>query len=153
MTIYGSPGGTPNNTPPFQGTTPGNAVGTTLTPINPGVGMFPPGSNTLSGDSVMASISRGTLPANQDTSGFGIINSSGGRPITNCMSDSNPANGSAVAIVLNGGSPNGQACGGAALGAGGMNQTQTPGGGCAHPLPHSMPVANLTLTAGPQYQG
>lgn len=149
MTIYGSPGGTPlNQTGGFQGTQPGNAVQATLQQTIPGVGLFPPNSNNLSGDSVMAAASRAAVPVNANTNGFGIVNPVGGRPLLNCMADSNPANGSAVAIVLNGGSSNGQACGGAGPGAGGVNQTQGPGGGCAHPMPHSMPSANVSLTGG-----
>src|ERR1700675_4000619 len=70
MTIYGTPGGTPANMNPFQGTQPGGPVGPTLQPINPGVGFFPPNSNNNSGDTVMAAISGGAVPANaQPTNG------------------------------------------------------------------------------------
>ncbi len=49
MTIFGTPGGTPLNTSFFQGTAPGNAVQAALQVVQPGVGMFPPGSNNNSG--------------------------------------------------------------------------------------------------------
>lgn len=155
MTIYGTPNGTPLNATGFQGTQPGNTVQNILQPTNPGVGLFPPNSNNLSGDSALAAASRGALPVNVNTNGFGVINPAGGRPLLNCMSDSNPANGSGTAIVANGGSANSQAAGGSGPGAGGLNQTPSPGGGCAHPMPHSMPSANVVITGGatPAYQG
>jgi hypothetical protein len=116
----------------------------------------PPIQSIQPNDTVMSAVSRGAIPANVVTSGFGVINSTGGRPIINCLADSNPCNGSHVAIVLNGGSPNGVAAGGAGPGAGGLNQTQTPSGGCAHPMPHSMQASSVTYTGGtltPNYQG
>jgi len=74
MTIYGTPGGTPLNTTPFQGTAPGNAVQTTQQPFNPGVGLFPPNSNNLSGDSILAAAGRAALPINTYVNNEGVGN-------------------------------------------------------------------------------
>jgi hypothetical protein len=64
MTLYQTPGGTPLNTSPFQGTAPGNPGAVPIQAPSPGVGMFPPNANNASGDSVLAAASRAALPAN-----------------------------------------------------------------------------------------
>jgi hypothetical protein len=116
MTIFGSPGGTPLNTTPFQGTAPGNPVQVTLQPFNPGVGLFPPNSNNSSGDTIQAATSRGALPINAliSNEGVGITNSlANGCP---------PLDGGTQASAANG-VPFGSAPGGGASGVGGA-------GGC-----------------------
>ena len=64
MTLYQTPGGTPLNISPFQGTTPGNPGAVPIQAPSPGVGLFPPNSNNASGDSTLAATSRAALPAN-----------------------------------------------------------------------------------------
>jgi hypothetical protein len=75
MTIYGTPGSTPANMNPFQGTQPGSPIGATLLPVNPGVGMFPPGSNTsgtnnqqfVDGTGAVAQSANGPTPTGTET--------------------------------------------------------------------------------------
>ena len=153
MTIYGTPGGTPTNqTGGFQGTQPGNAVQATLQPVNPGVGLFPPGSNNSSGDTVMASASRGTLPLNADTTNYGTRDSRPGQAILEVMGKG-AVNGSSANTVNPYLWANGGASGGNSLGAGGMNQTDGPGAGETSILAGSAPSSAPTLGAPPQYQG
>jgi hypothetical protein len=64
MTLFQTPGGTPLNTSPFQGTAPGNPGAVPIQAPSPGVGMFVPNSNNASGDSTLAAQSRAALPAN-----------------------------------------------------------------------------------------
>jgi hypothetical protein len=154
MTIYGTPGGTPlNQTGGFQGTQPGNPVGASLSVVNPGVGLFPPNSNNNSGDTIMASISRGTCPANVDITNAGTRDSRPGRTVHESMSDAN-ATGTATALTtVFGGSQNQGPAGGDSFGAGGLNQTNAPGSGAQHILPANAYVATPTIPAAPQYQG
>jgi hypothetical protein len=153
MTIYGTPGGTPLNTTPFQGTAPGNAVQASLQVVSPGVGLFPPNSNNNSGDTVLASISRGAAPANVLATNVGTRDSRPGRTIHESMSDANAAGTGPALTTTFGGSQNQGPAGGNSLGAGGMNQTNAPGSGAAHVLPANAYVATPTIPAVPQYQG
>jgi hypothetical protein len=116
MTIYGSPGSTPLNTPPFQGTTPGNPVGATLQPVQPGVGFFPPGSNNSSGDTIQAAASRAALPMNALISNEGV-------GITNSLANGCPPLDGGTQMSAANGVPFGDAPGGGACGVGGQ-------GGC-----------------------
>lgn len=114
MTVYGTPGGTPLNTSGFQGTAPGNAVGATTQPVLPGVGLFPPGSNNLSGDSVMASMSRGSVPANTYVNNEGVGNNISIVDALSSGSDGGNAPSAANGI------PFGHATGGGEAGIGGV---------------------------------
>jgi hypothetical protein len=114
MTIYGSPAGTPLNTTPFQGTQPGNAVGATLQPFKPGVGLFPPNSNNLSGDSILAAAGRGDLPINTYVNNEGVGNS-----ISIETGLSTGSDGGNQASAANG-IPFGSASGGGGAGVGGV---------------------------------
>jgi len=153
MTIYGSPYGTTLNSTGFQGTQPGNAVGATLSPVNPGVGLFPPNSNSNSGDTITASISRGACPANVLATNVGTRDSRPGRTIHEAMSDANQVGTSTQLTTVFGGSQNQGPAGGNSLGAGGLNQTNAPGSGAAHLLPANAYVATPAIPAAPQYQG
>lgn len=158
MTIYGTPGGTPLNNTGFQGTQPGNAVQATLSPVNPGVGLFPPNSNNASGDSVLASASRGTLPLNVEGSGYGVTSAagavpgSGGRTMLNALADGdrNGTNGQVGVDSLNS-----DLNGGNSLGAGGTNQTEGPSSGVSSIASTQQPVNTLALQGGatPIYGG
>lgn len=161
MTIYGTPCGTPLNATGFQGTQPGNAVQATLSPVNPGVGLFPPNSNNASGDSVMAAASRGALPLNAEGSGYGVTSSagvgavaggSGGRTILNALSDGdrNGTNGQVGVDTLNS-----DLNGGNSIGAGGTNQTEGPSSGISSVASTQQPTNTLTLQgpASPIYGG
>jgi hypothetical protein len=152
MTIYGTPGSTPANMNPFQGTQPGSPVQATLQPVNPGVGLFPPNSNNASGDSVLASISRGTLPINAFVTGSGLTSSvgagtgSGGKTVANSLSDGDRNGyGSSVGVDSLNSDLNGQG----SLGAGGSNQTEGPTSGVSSQASTQQPVNTLTLATTP----
>lgn len=158
MTIYGTPGGTPLNTTPFQGTQPGNAVQATLQVVNPGVGLFPPNSNNVSGDTVLASASRGAAPANVQVSGFGvtssagIVSSGGGRALLEAMSKGGE-NGTGLQAGAD--YMNSDSNGSGSLGSGGANQTEGPTSGQSSQVATPQPSATLTLQGGnsPVYGG
>jgi hypothetical protein len=154
MTIFGTPAGTPlNQTGGFQGTQPGNPVQATLQVVNPGVGFFPPNSNNNSGDTIMASVSRGACPANVDVTNVGTRDSRPGRTVHESMASAEAVGtGSGVSTTF-GGSQNQGPAGGNSLGAGGMNQTNAPGSGDTAILPANAYVATPTVAAAPQYQG
>ena len=151
MTIYGTPYGTPLNATGFQGTQPGNAVQSTLPPISPGVGMFPPNSDTRSNDSVMSAVSRAAMPANANTTNFGTPTSAPGRPILETMGRAGEV-GSGLSGLLE--DFNGVANGGAGPGAGQVNQTQAPGAGQQAQITGQAPISLVTVPSTPvQYQG
>jgi hypothetical protein len=152
MTIYGTPGGTPLNTTPFQGTAPGNAVQASLQVVSPGVGLFPPNSNNASGDSVLASASRAALPLNAQGSGYGTTSQSGAGPGTSggrTMLDAlsiGDRNGSGIQVGVD--SMNSDLNGGQSFGAGGANQTEGPTSGEASQASAQQPINTLTLQGG-----
>jgi len=157
MTIFGTPGGTPLNTTPFQGTQPGNLVQATLQPVNPGVGLFPPNSNNASGDTVLASASRATLPLNLQGSGYGVTSQAGagtgpgGRTVADALS-SGDRNGSGTQV--GGDTLNSDANGGQSFGAGGANQTEGPTSGEASQASTQQPMNTFTQpTAVPVFGG
>jgi hypothetical protein len=151
MTIFGTPGGTPANTTPFQGTAPGNPVQATLQPVNPGVGMFPPNSNNASGDSILASISRGALPINALGVGYGVTSAAGtgtgagGKTIANALSDGD-RNGYGGSVGVD--SLNSDLNGQGSLGAGGSNQTEGPTSGAFSQASAQQPANTITLVTG-----
>jgi hypothetical protein len=149
MAIFGTPGGTPANTSFFQGTAPGNPVQATLQPVNPGVGFFPPNSNNASGDSILASISRGALPLNVQGAGYGLTSAAGagagagGRTILNALSDGDRNGyGNSVGVDSLNSDLNGQG----SLGAGGSNQTEGPSSGISSQASTQQPVNTLALS-------
>jgi hypothetical protein len=150
MTIFGTPGGTPLNTTPFQGTAPGNPAQVTLQPLIPAVGMFPPGATVanggqVSGDSVIAACARAALPINTYVNNEGV-----GNNISVADALSTGTDGGNAASAANG-IPFGSAAGGGASpigGQGGMNMNNNVGavgdvalGGQANP-------GNLTYQGG-----
>jgi hypothetical protein len=153
MTIYGNPGGTPLNYTGFQGTQPGNPVQATLSPVNPGVGLLPPNSDNRSGDTILASVSRGTCPANVDITNVGTRDSRPGRTVHESMSDANSTGTNSTETTVFGGSLNVGPAGGAGPGAGGFNQTNSPSSGSGHILPANADVKVPVIPALPQYQG
>lgn len=153
MTIFGTPGSTPANTTPFQGTQPGSPVGSTLQVVNPGVGMFPPNSNNNSGDTIAASISRGAAPANVLATNVGTRDTRPGRSLHESFADANAGGTGAGFTTTFGGSENQGPSGGNSFGAGGQNQTNAQGSGAAHILPANAYVATPAIPAAPQYQG
>jgi hypothetical protein len=151
MTIYGTPSGTPLNSTGFQGTQPGNAVGATLSVVNPGVGLFPPNSNSNSGDTIMASASRATAPLNALLTNVGTRDSRPGRSVSESLSAGcSDGTGGSVTTTF-GGSLNLDAAGSNSLGAGGLNQSGGPGAGEASILPANAYVAIPAVTS--QFQG
>jgi hypothetical protein len=146
MTIYGTPGGTPLNTAPFQGTTPGNAVGNTFPGISPAVGLLPPNSDTRSQESTLAAVSRAALPINALVTNFGLPRHAVGESILASMSGNGP-NGAAN-IAANGGSLNVTQTGNG-LGAGGMNDSAVNGAGDAQTeLTADMPASVPSIGTG-----
>jgi hypothetical protein len=157
MTIFGNPGGTPLNYTGFQGTQPGNAVQATLQIVQPGVGLFPPNSDNRSGDSVMASASRATLPLNLQGSGYGVTSQAGagtgngGRTVADALAGGD-RNGSGT--QAGGDTLNSDANGGQSLGAGGANQTEGPTSGEATQASTQQPTSTFTQPASvPVYGG
>jgi hypothetical protein len=150
MTVYGTPMGTPLNFTGFQGTQPGNPVQATLSPVNPGVGLFPPNSNNASGDSVLASASRATLPLNAQGSGYGVTSQSGagtgngGRTVADALA-SGDRNGSGMQVGVD--SLNSDANGGNSFGAGGANQTEGPTSGEGSQASTQQPMNTFTQPA------
>jgi hypothetical protein len=152
MTIYGTPMGTPLNSTGFQGTQPGNAVGATLSPLIPGVGLFPPNSNNNSGDSVAAAVSRAAVPTNADVTNFGISGSlQGGKPVLSGFSGVG-TRGTGPGFVANGGSAQVSSSGGNGLGAGGQNQAGAQSGEVTT-IPANGSASVLNLPATPNYRG
>jgi len=147
MTQYGTPYGTTLNSTGFQGTQPGNAVQATLSPVLPGVGLFPPNSNNASGDSVLASASRAALPLNLQGSGYGVTSQSGagtgngGRTVADALS-AGDRNGSGT--QAGGDTLNSDLNGGNSLGAGGTNQTEGPTSGEASQASTQQPMNTFT---------
>jgi hypothetical protein len=137
----------------FQGTQPGNPVQATLQVVNPGVGFFPPGADNNSGDTIMASISRGACPANVLDTNTGTRDSRPGRTVHESISDANSAGTASALTTTFGGSQNQGPAGGNSLGAGGLNQTNAPGSGAQHVLPANAYVKTVTIPAAAQYQG
>ena len=152
MTIFGTPMSTPLNATGFQGTQPGNPVQAALQVANPGVGMFPPGANNQSGDTILASISRGACPANVLTTGFGV-SGSGNKPIGEAMCAAG-TRGTGAGFVANGGAanngPNGT--GGVNSAAGGMAQANGATG-VSTTLPANAPSSVPVIPAQPNYRG
>jgi hypothetical protein len=150
VTIYGTPGGTPLNTTPFQGTTPGNPVGATVTGISPGVGLFPPNSNTASGASVLSEQSRGALIGNTLVTNAGKT-AAGGRFLVDAESRSGERgyNGSAGGYD----SLNSDANGGAGPGAGQSNQTEGPSSGETNSVEGSAPATAPAIASPAVYGG
>jgi hypothetical protein len=153
MTIFGTPAGTPLNNTGFQGTQPGNPVQATLQAVQPGVGLFPPNSDNRSGDTILASVSRGACPANVDVTNVGTRDSRPGRTVHESMADAKENGTSGAFTTLFGGSLNQGPAGGNSLGAGGQNQTNAPSSGAAHILPANADVKVPVIPALPQYQG
>lgn len=158
MTIYGTPGGTPANMNPFQGTQPGSPVGATLQPVNPGVGLFPPNSNNASGDTVLASVSRAALPINVQGSGYGATSQSGagtgngGRTVADALA-SGERNGTGIQTGIND-SMNSDSNGSGSLGSGGANQTEGPTSGTGSQASTQQPMNTFTQpAAAPIYGG
>ena len=147
MTIYGNPNGTPLNYTGFQGTQPGNAVQATLQIVQPGVGMFPPNADNRSGDSVLASVSRASLPLNLQGSGYGVTSQSGagtgngGRTVADALA-SGERNGTGTQTGVD--SLNGDLNGSGSLGAGGSNQTEGPTSGESSQASTQQPASTFT---------
>ena len=158
MTVYGSPGGSPLNYSGFQGTQPGNPVQATLSPVIPGVGLFPPNADNRSGDSVLASASRATLPLNAQGSGYGVTaeagsgpGATGGRTIAEALSIGE-RNGTNAQVGVE--SFNSDLDGGNSLGAGGANQTEGPSSGESSQASAQQPINTFTQPAAvPVYGG
>lgn len=152
MSLFGTPTGTPLNAcGGFQGTQPGNPVGLTIQQQNPGVGLFPPNSNTQGGDTVLAAISRAALPINAVATNAGFKQSGPGRSVAEAMSDGDEMgyNGSAGGFD----SLNSDANGGSGPGGGQQNQTEGPSSGEASMIEGSAPANFVTVTATPNYVG
>ena len=147
MTIFGTPMGTPLNSTGFQGTQPGNPAQASLQIVQPGVGMFPPNSDNRSGDSVLASASRGALPLNLQGSGYGVTSQSGagtgngGRTVADALA-SGERNGAGTQTGVD--TLNSDINGGQSLGAGGSNQTEGPTSGESSQASTQQPTSSFT---------
>jgi len=120
MALFGTPGGTPLNTTPFQGTAPGNPAQATIQPFLPGVGLFPPNSNNLSGDSIQAACARAAFPANAIITSEGVGGTDTvltGTPPLDDGAQSFPAGGIPFGVAPGGGEPGIGGVGGANMNA------------------------------------
>ncbi len=153
MTIFGTPAGTTLNYTGFQGTQPGNPVQATLSPVIPGVGLFPPNSNNNSGDSIMASISRAATPANVNMTNFGI-SGSGNKCVLGSLGGAG-TRGTGPGFVQNGGSQNDgpSGTGSATNAAGGMSQGNAAPTGEVSILPSNAPSTIPTIPVNPSFRG
>lgn len=135
MSIYGTPGGQPNNTSPFQGTAPGNAaVGQNLPGIPPYM-------------SVMAAVSAGLLPMNALITNFGLPLHALGESIGANLSGHGLTDG-AQNIAANGGSLQVNQTGNGNS-VGGSNVDQVSGGGNGSiELTADMPVTTAQAGLG-----
>ena len=123
----------------------------TLQVVNPGVGLFPPNSNNNSGDSIMASISRGACPAGVLMSGLGV-SGSGNKSVLSALSAAGQR-GTGAAFAANGGSANYGPAGGDSFGAGGLNQTNAPGAGEITTLPANAPSSIPVIPSPNNFRG
>jgi hypothetical protein len=146
MTIYGTPGGSPLQITPFQGTAPGiAAVGVTLPPISPAVGLLPPNSDARSLESTLSAVSRAALPINAMITNFGLPRHAAGESLA-ASASGNGANGAAN-VAANGGSLNVTQTGNG-LGSGGDNVNAANAAGDAQAeltfdMPASVPVTGV----------
>lgn len=143
MTLYATPGSTPNNTSPFQGTTPGNTGGQAIPGIPPNM-------------SVLAAISAGLLPINAQASNFGATSASaanpgsGGRVLAAAMSQGNEMGNGQNGL---GELFNSDSNGGSGPGAGQANQTEGPSSGQTSQVAAQYPMTLVTVPATPIFQG
>ena len=162
MTIYGTPGGTPLNTTPFQGTTPGNPVGATIQTFIPGPGLFPPGSISVSNDTALAAAAAARVPSNvqltNTLAGASAATSIGGR--TNSISERMSESGTNGSDSTIGGGPIGayhpltnSANGGSGPGAGGANDDLGANSGRSDTLCGAMPASLFSVGSPPNFQG
>jgi hypothetical protein len=151
MTVFGTPYGTILNTTGFQGTQPGNAVQATVPGVTPGVGLFPPNSNSQSGATALSEQAKGNLIANALVTNLGTADSRPGRSLleTEGMGQAKGTNSKLVSTF--GASLNDDIGGGAGPGAGGLNQTPDPGCGESTIGVHNGYANQFTATT--QYQG
>jgi hypothetical protein len=109
--------------------------------------------------SLLSATSNGQLRRNTQMTGFGLqvgISITAGshpNPTVGVLPSDCGRTGTHTALAANGGSQNGQACGGNSLGAGGMNQTENPGPGHILSPPLNMPESAVTFAAQPTFGG
>ena len=165
MTIYSTPNSTPLTTSGFQGTTSGPAVnGLQIT--NGPVGMFPPNSDMRSGDTVMAAVSRASVPANVKLTNaiLGTTPDPSGRSLSEAMSEGGRVGTAAkpttirnergfLAVGSGFDTMNISANGGGGIGAGGASQELGQAAGQASQLATPTPSSVITTAANPNYQG
>lgn len=150
---------------PFQGTTPGNiTAGATLQLTNPAVGLFPPHSDTRSGDTITAAVSRAAAPANVKLTNAIIGLTPAGRSLSEALSEGG-AHGTATrptgtrdergffSVGSGFDTMNISANGGGGIGAGGSNQDIGSGAGQSLQLGSPTPSSVITTDSPAQYQG
>jgi hypothetical protein len=116
------------------------------------VGLFPPNSDTHSGDSVLAAQSRGAMPSNVLTTNYGTRDSRPGQAVLE-IEGKGATNGAGITATNSSLWANGGSCGGNSLGAGGMNQTDGPGAGDVAIIATNAPATMPTIASPAQYQG
>lgn len=151
MTIYGTPGSTPANTPPFQGTTPGNPVGATQVGALPAaVGMIPPNGDTRGAATILSQQSNGSLAANTQVTGAGVTAVTG-RPLIETQGRAGEVGSQTQAYGVD--SLNSDSNGGAGPGAGQANQTEGPSSGQASIVATFTPASSATLQSPAAFAG
>lgn len=150
MTIYGTPGGTPLNTSPFQGTAPGGPVGALQQAANSAVGMVPPNGDNRGPATILSQQSNGSVAANTNVTGAGNT-AAGGRQIIEAESRSGEVGSQVQPYGVD--SLNSDSNGGAGPGAGQANQTEGPSSGQASPVSTQSPAQSVTYQSPAQFGG
>ena len=151
MTIYGTPGSTPANTPPFQGTTPGNPVGALQVAALPGaVGMIPPLGDTRGPATLLSQQSIGAIAANTQVTGAGVTAVTG-RSLIEAEGRGGEVGSQTQAYGVD--TLNSDSNGGAGPGAGQANQTEGPSSGQAAIVATMTPAVSATLQSPAQFAG
>lgn len=151
MTIYGTPGGTPANTTPFQGTQPGNAVGALQVGALPGaVGMVVPNGDNRGPATLLSQQSNGSIAANTQATGAGNV-AAGGRPVIETEGRGGEVGSQTQAYGVD--TLNSDSNGGAGPGAGQANQTEGPSSGQASQVATITPASSVTVQSPAQFAG
>jgi hypothetical protein len=150
MTLYGTPGGTPLNTTPFQGTAPGNPVGATQQAANSAVGMVVPNGDNRGPATLLSQQSNGSVAANTNLTGAGLV-AAGGRSILEAQGRAGEVGTASQPYGVD--TLNSDSNGGSGPGAGQANQTEGPSSGQQSPVSTISPAQSVTYQSPAQFAG
>lgn len=150
MTIYGTPGSTPLNMSPFQGTAPGGPVGALQQSNNAAVGMVPPNGDNRGPATVLSQQSNASVAANTNLTGAGLT-AAGGRSVLESEGRAGEVGAQTQPYGID--SLNSDSNGGASPGAGQANQTEGPSSGQQSPVSTQSPAQLVTYQSPAQFGG